>query len=216
MTRLPPSASVTTPQDGAKLHAPSAERNAGFLSTLLQEVAPVKGRAMEIASGTGQHIVRFARTVPQLHWHPTEVEPTRVASIDAHAAEAGLQNLAPTRHLDATTAGWGAKDGPFDLIVLINLLHLIPNPAATTLINEVAQALSLNGLFVLYGPFKRGGTLTSEGDARFDAELRAADPTIGYKDDDWILSHLTGAGLTVDTPREMPANNLAFLARSPH
>ena len=47
---------------------------------------------------------------------------------------------------------------------------------------------------------------------QFDADLRAADPQIGYKDDQWMRHTLTVAGLTVKDVRDMPSNNLAFIA----
>jgi hypothetical protein len=210
MTRLPPSASIANPLTGGRLHAPSAERNAPAIVDLLRDVAPASGRALEIASGTGQHVLALATALPQLQWHPTEVEPARIASIDAYAAQAGLPNLNPAQYLDATAPGWGATHSPYDLIHLGNLLHLIPEPAAHTVLTEAADALA--GTLVLYGPFRRAGLLTSDGDAQFDAELRGADPAIGYKDDVWVSTVLESAGLSV-TVREMPANNLAFIAR---
>lgn len=213
MARLPPSASVAAPQDGEKLHAPAAARNADHICALLQDHAPKAGHALELASGTGQHIVRFAADLPALHWHPSEIDPVRRASIDAYAAEAALPNIAPALPLDATAPGWGARAHPMDLVVLINLLHLITIAAAHTLITEVGRALGPDGVLMLYGPFRRQGVLTSDGDARFDAELRAADPAIGYKDDLEIAAWLRDAGVVALQIVEMPANNLAFIAR---
>lgn len=105
-----------------------------------------------------------------------------------------------------------SQSHPFDLIHLGNLLHLISQPAARTLLSEAAKALAPSGTLTLYGPFMRAGRLTSDGDAKFDVELRAADPAIGYKDDTWINEVLTSAGLIL-TIRDMPANNLAFVAK---
>jgi hypothetical protein len=211
--KLPPSASVAHADTGAKLVAPAAERNAGVLLTLLRDHAPASGTALEIASGTGQHISAFAAAFPALHWHPTDVDAARLASIDAYVADAGLSNVAQARFLDATTPGWSAAHQDNNLILLINLTHLISTPAAQTLITEAALALSASGTFILYGPFKRNGQLTSAGDARFDAELRDADDTIGYKDDLDILRWLGDAGFANVTPVPLPANNLAFVAR---
>ena len=211
--KLPSSASVATAQEGAKLHAPAAARNANALSELLLTHAPSQGSALEIASGTGQHITAFASAMPTLQWYPTEIDSARRASIDAYVKEAELTNVAPATALDATAPGWGIRHGPQDLIVLINLLHLISPPQTTTLITEASAALAPNGTLILYGPFKRTGVLTSEGDARFDADLRSADPAIGYKDDLDIIRLLGDADLTLENIVAMPANNLAFVAR---
>lgn len=209
---LPPSASVAHALAGTKLHAPSADRNADALCTLLQNHAPRAGKALEIASGTGQHMVRFAAVLPDLIWQPTDVASDRLRSIDAYVADAAAPNVASAQMLDATRPGWHQTHGDNALILLINLLHLISTPQASTLIAEAAKALTGGGALILYGPFKRDGALTSTGDAQFHADLIGADPAIGYKDDVDVLSWLTQAGLSV-TSQDMPANNLAFIAR---
>ncbi len=209
--RLPPTASVATPLDGARLHAPSAERNAPALCDLLLAHAPAHGAALEIASGTGQHVAVFAAALPGLDWQPTDPDPIRRASIDAYAA--GAANIRPAVALDATAPGWGVAHHPRDLIVLVNLLHLIPDARAAVLVTEAATALAPGGVVILYGPFTRGGRFTSDGDARFDAELRRADPAIGYTDDALLRDWLTDSGLNRIDTVEMPANNLAFVAR---
>lgn len=213
--RLPPSASVAESTGGDRLFAPAAARNLAPLSALLDAQAPKTGRALEIASGTGQHVVAFAKQFPGLSWHPSDIDTARRASINAHAKEAALPNIAPALPLDATQPGWSADHNSFDLILLINLLHLISTPAVQTLITEAAAALAPDGRLILYGPFKREGQLTSPGDKRFDAELRAADPAIGYKDDLDLARWLSDAGLSPIDTQDMPANNLAFIARKP-
>lgn len=210
---LPPSASVATPVEGVKLFAPSAERNAQTLCDLLRANAPQSGRALEIASGTGQHIARFAAALPDLHWQPSDIDPARLKSIDAYVQDATCPNVAPAVLLNAAQPGWGTAHQGLSLIVLINLLHLILEPDARTILTEAAQALAPDGTLILYGPFARDGKLTSAGDARFDAELRGADPAIGYKDTRDIMLWLRAAGLNVKAPCDMPANNLAFIAR---
>lgn len=212
---LPPMASVAHPAEGAKLHAPSAERNAGPITDALCRIAPQAGRALELASGTGQHVVAFARAMPGLAWQPTEIDPARRASIDAHAAEAGLPNLHPALPLDATEPGWGAAHAGQDLIVLVNLLHLISTPEAQTLIREAGRALAPGGCLALYGPFLREGRATSEGDARFHASLAAQDPAIGYKDVADVNGWIVAGGLRDPEIEAMPANNLLLVARSP-
>lgn len=212
MTRLPLSASIATAVGAGKLHAPSATRNLSVITALLRDVAPSQGRALEIASGTGQHINALAKALPQIDWFPTEIAPDRIVSIDAYGAAEPLDNLHPARMLDATKKGWSATQPHFNFIHLGNLLHLITQPAAHTLLREVSLALTPAGTFTLYGPFLRSGVHTSDGDAQFDAELRAADPDIGYKDDAWVTDVLTSAGLTLRIV-DMPANNLAFIAK---
>ncbi len=210
---LPDAASVAASLGDGRLHAPSAARNLGAITDVLRAHGPKSGSALEIASGTGQHIVGFAGALPGVIWHPSDVDAARRASVDAWAREAGLRNLRPARDLDATTSGWGAGAGPQDLIYLGNLLHLISTPEARTLINEVVAALAPEGCFILYGPFLRNGATTSEGDAAFDASIRAADPELGYKNDRDLSAWLVQAGLARIQRVDMPANNLCFIAR---
>lgn len=209
---VPPTASVVAAAEGDKLHAPAAARNADALCALLRTHAPARGNALELASGTGQHVVVFAQALPGLTWQPTEIEEARLRSINAYVAEASLRNVAPARTLDATRAGWADDVGPQDLVLLINLLHLIPAEDAKTLIAEAARSLSGDGRLLVYGPFMQDGALTSEGDRSFHASLTAHDPQIGYKDAEDVRGWMSEAGLHPVPPIRMPANNLALLA----
>ena len=210
---LPDTASVATPDGDGKLFAPSADRNADFIVALVRERAPTHGRALELASGTGQHVVTLARAMPDMHWHPTDIDISRRASIDAYVRDANLSNVAPASELDATRAGWSATNTGYDLILLVNLLHLISAAEAQTVIREAAKALAPSGMLIVYGPFMRDDELTSEGDAAFHASLQAQDPEIGYKSDFDVLDWGVDAWLDVADVVEMPANNLALCWR---
>ncbi|MEX0280075.1 MAG: DUF938 domain-containing protein [Arenibacterium sp.] len=212
--RSPPSrASIASTASGsAKMNAPAAERNASVIVELVASVAPHSGRALELASGTGQHVVHLARQLPNLTWQPSEVDPTRLASINAYVEESNSGNIRPPVPLDATAPGWATQHSGFDVILLVNLLHLISESEAKTLISEAGSAASQTGILMLYGPFKRDGKLTSEGDQRFHDSLVSEDPEVGYKNDRDVLGWLQEAGFAKVEVVEMPANNLAFCA----
>ena len=200
------------PDSDGQLFAPAAARNVDAIGDLLARVAPARGAALELASGTGQHVTAFAARLPDLDWQPTEIDATRRAGIDARVSASGLGNIAPAIPLDATAPGWGAAHGDKALILLSNLLHLVSDAEAETLIGEAAAALAPGGVFVLYGPFMRNGALTSEGDVSFHASIQRQDAEAGYKDDGWVADRLAAAGLALRETAEMPANNLAFVA----
>ena len=210
--KLPPNASVAQAQEGDKMHAPAAARNAQAIIDLLSRIAPASGTALELASGTGQHVVQFAKALPHLTWQPTEVAADRLKSIAAYRAEAGIDTLLPPLPLNATSPGWGAKHA-VDLIVLINLAHLIGVAELKTLLGEVGMALQPGGQFVLYGPFMRDGQLISDGDRSFHATLTASDPEIGYKNTVDVAAWMADEGLDLTESIEMPANNLALIAK---
>ncbi|TCP39897.1 DUF938 domain-containing protein [Rhodovulum marinum] len=212
---LPDSASVATPGTDGRMHAPSAARNAEAICAVIAARGPATGRALEIASGTGEHAVRIAACQPQLAWQPSDIDPERRASIDAWASHSGLANIRPVIALDACTPGWATAHSGFDLIFASNILHLIGRAEAETLIREAAAALTPGGVLMIYGPFRRADGFASEGDAAFHASLTAQDPAIGYKSSDEVAEWMRTAGLAVEPPAEMPANNLTQIARKP-
>lgn len=199
--------------DDARLCAPAAQRNADAIAALIAHHGPATGHALELASGTGQHVAHFAQALPGLTWQPSELDAARHASITAWTDS--LANVRPVIVLDATAEGWSGRHNGYDLILVVNLLHLIDTPGARVLIAEAAAALAARGRLILYGPFLRDGETTSESDAKFHASLTAADPRIGYKDDFEMVDLLHGAGLQLVDLVEMPANNLSFVAEKP-
>ena len=208
---LPDTASVAHSAENGKLHAPSAARNVDAIIHAMQEFVPASGKALEIASGTGEHIIRFAAAFPAVTWQPTDVDPDRLTSIAAWRAEVKLPNILAPILLDATTSGW-ARDADLDLIILSNLLHLISVTEAATVITESAKALNSGGVFLIYGPFMRDTEFASEGDRRFHESLHGQDPDIGYKSFQSVQDIQRGAGLKTQNPIEMPANNLMLVA----
>lgn len=200
--RLPDSGAAVTP-DGRR-HAPSAERNAGPILAVLRRVIRPGARVLELASGTGQHAAAFAPAL-KADWQPTDVDAGNFGSITAWAGDVAR----PPRLLDACAPGWAAGE-EWDAILAVNLLHLVPAEGAAVLIDEAARALAPGGRLAIYGPFLRGGKPTSPGDAAFDADLRAQDARLGYKDLGWVMERTARAGLGGEVV-PMPVNNLMLI-----
>jgi len=117
----------------------------------------------------------------------------------------------PPLELDVTATEWlteGATEGVFDGILCCNLTHVAPWPVTEGLMRGAARVLAETGALWLYGPFLRDGRATSEGDARFDATLRARDPALGLRDLDDVTRLAAGEGLRLSDRVDMPANNL--------
>lgn len=197
-------------EDG-RLSAPAALRNRDALTQALAQLEP-HGTALEIASGTGEHIIRFAPAMPHLMWQPTDPDPARRASITAWLKAEPSTTIAAPIALDACAPGWAAQHGTYDLIFLANLLHLVPAAAAQTCLQEMAKALKPGGRAIVYGPFLRDGKTTSDGDAAFDARLKVENLGAGYKDLAWVHDIWAKAGLTPTPSQQMPANNLLLTA----
>lgn len=208
---LPDSPHLKDQMGDGRLHAPSAARNQEPIAEVLAQVLPERGDVLELASGTGQHICAFAARWPDLTWQPSDVEDERLHSIRAWGRAAGLANLRDVIRLDAVS-GWGTLARGYDFIYVVNLLHLISDDQAAGVLTGMAGALKPGGRVMIYGPFSDNGTFRSEGDASFHASLRSEDAAIGYKDSQWVLSQLEGAGLCALTEQQMPANNLILQA----
>lgn len=198
-----------------RMFAPYAERNKIPIFDVLNEVFPKHAEVLEIASGTGQHGVHFATERPDWTWQPSEIDPERIKSINAYRDAAQLPNLVAAISVDISRADWPNTINHCDGIFLSNLLHLVPDATVNSFLRGAAQLLNRSGTLAIYGPFMRGGELTSDGDAQFHATLQSQDPDIGYKDDFDIIELIEECWLEMVHVIEMPANNLFLIARKP-
>ncbi len=219
MTPDGPTYSDKADYSDGRLNAPSAMRNCAALTKTLASIATTgshsdgtwSGTALEIASGTGQHVIHFAPAMPHLMWQPSDPNPERRASIAAWIQTEPSPNILSPIALDACSPGW-SSDTKYDFIFVANLLHLVPVSLAQTCLQEMALALPPGGRAAVYGPFLRYGKTTSKGDAEFHARLQVENPGAGYKDLSWVHSIWTDAGLRPSPPIKMPANNLLLIA----
>ncbi|KIP13027.1 MULTISPECIES: DUF938 domain-containing protein [Burkholderia] len=206
----------TTPDDPSmRLSAPAAERNRGPILDVLRRVLPARGDVLEIASGTGQHVVHFAAGLPGLHWRPSDPDAQARRSIAAWIAQAGLSNVDAPLAFDVRDAAW-----PFaalDAIVCINMIHIAPWACAEALFAGASRVLRPGGVLVLYGPYRREGRHTAPSNAAFDAQLRSRDPSWGVRDLETVVALGLDRGLDCIEVVEMPANNLSVVFRRlPH
>ncbi|MGE0546990.1 MAG: DUF938 domain-containing protein [Kofleriaceae bacterium] len=188
-----------------KREAPAAERNKAPLAEVLGRVLPPRGHVLEVASGTGQHVVWFARALPALVWQPSDVDADNLASIAAWTAEAALPNVLPAIALDATVERWPVERA--DAVICSNMIHIAPWAAAVGLFTGARRALPPLGRLCVYGPFRFDGVFLASSNAAFDDSLRQRDPRWGVRDvvelDELARSH----GLRRIETIAMPANN---------
>ncbi|CAN0627332.1 conserved protein of unknown function [Burkholderia multivorans] len=198
-----------------RLSAPAAERNRGPILDVLRRVLPASGSVLEIASGTGQHVVHFAQGLPALHWQPSDPDAHARRSIAAWIAYTGLPNVAEPLAFDVRDAGWPLAT--VDAIVCINMIHIAPWAAAEALFAGASRVLRPGGVLVLYGPYRRAGQHTAESNEAFDAQLRSRDPAWGVRDLEAVVALGLDAGLDCIEVVGMPANNLSVVFRRvPH
>jgi SAM-dependent methyltransferase len=193
-----------------KHHAPATERNREPIRLVLARELPASGAVLEIASGSGEHAVAFARAFPGVTWQPTDPDERALASIAAWRAEAALPNLAPPLQLDVT-APWPAVRA--DAMVCINMVHIAPWDAALALFAGAGRLLAPGALLFMYGPYRFGGAFTSPSNEAFDASLRARDPRWGVRDVDDLGAAAAEHGLALRDTVALPANNHALVFR---
>lgn len=192
-------------------HSPAAERNAAPIIEALRDVLPSSGVLLEIASGTGQHAVRFARAFPGLTVQPSDADPERVAAIATRIENAGLPHLRKPLVLDVTVRPWPVERP--DAVACINMVHISPWEATLALLDGAGSVLPPGGPLVLYGPFIREGVETAPSNLAFDRDLKRRDPRWGLRDLGLVATEARGRGFGDPDVREMPANNLAVTFR---
>jgi hypothetical protein len=194
-----------------RLVSPSAERNRAPISEVLSQVLPERGVILEISSGTGQHVVHFARAMPNLIWQPSERDDDCLRSIVAWLSVEQLPNVRPPLHLDVSASPWPITSAA--ALVCINMIHIAPWSAAQALFRGGEGLLSGGGVVCLYGPFRRQGRHTSPSNEAFDELLRRQDPDWGVRDLDEVARLADTAGFDLLQTHEMPSNNLTVVFR---
>lgn len=194
-----------------KRHAPAAGRNREPIAAVLTEELPATGLVLEVASGTGEHAVHFARTFPALAWQPSDPAPDSRASIEAWRKEAGLVNLLPPIALDAAVSAWPVARA--DAVLCINMVHISPVAATEGLVAGAAGLLAAGAPLVLYGPWIEAGVETVSSNLAFDAVLKERDPQWGLRSVEWLDGLAARHGFDCARRVAMPANNLTLVYR---
>ena len=99
-------------------------RNRDFILGILRDVLPTKGVILEIASGSGEHIVHFARHLPNLVFQPSDREPDALQSVAAWVKATRVTNVRAPMVLDASQSPWPIASA--DGIICINMVHISP------------------------------------------------------------------------------------------
>lgn len=199
------------PSSGARRSAPAALRNREPIADVLKDWLPASGTVLEIASGTGEHAVHFARAFPSLQWQPSDMNPDALRSIAAWRKQAGLPNLLEPVALDAALAQWPIAHA--DAIVSINMVHISPWRSAVGLLDGAERLLAPGAPLILYGPWLADDLETAPGNIAFDADLKRRDPEWGLRRVEDFTAAADARGFAFVQRRPMPANNMMLLFR---
>lgn len=194
-----------------KRQAPAAARNVGPIGEVLTDWVPHAGTVLEIASGTGEHALAFARIFPDLDWQPSDRDPQALASIAAWREEHGTPNLLPPIVIDAATTPWEVSRA--DAILTINMAHISPWASTIGLLDEAERLLGKGAPLIFYGPWLSGDIDTASSNLAFDESLRSRDARWGLRRVESLVEEAHKRGFGLAEKRAMPANNLMLLLR---
>jgi SAM-dependent methyltransferase len=201
-----------------RLDATAFHRNHEPIWSVLQRyLAAETGDVVEAGSGTGQHVVYFARHTPDIVWWPSDFNEQHLKSIAAWRGHSGLGNVRPPQRIDLSDPAWclaphdGSGPGRLLAIFCANVIHIAPWRVAEGLFAGAGRLLRADGWLFLYGPFKRDGAHTAVSNAVFDSSLRDNNPEWGVRDIAELEKLAMAAGLHLVEIAEMPANNLVLV-----
>jgi hypothetical protein len=191
------------------LRSPAAERNKQPILEAIAGVLPASGTVLEIASGTGQHVLHFANAHPSLSWQPSDPDPALLESIRLHRAAAIHGNVLEPLQLDVLERPWPLEHAA--AIVCINMIHIAPWAATAGLFAGAAALLHAGSPLILYGPFRMDGRHTAPSNAAFDENLKARNPDWGVRDLERVTESAEQCGFSLAATTAMPANNLTVV-----
>jgi predicted O-methyltransferase YrrM len=186
------------------LFAVSAQRNTAPILEVLRREFRDAGDVLEIGSGTGQHAVAFAAELRHLHWHTSDLDENH-AGIRAWLAHAQLDNVVAPLTLDVRDAT--LEPASFDAVFSANTAHIMGIDAVQRMFSLVGDALRVDGVFCLYGPFRTGGAFNTSSNEEFDAGLRQRDPAMGVRDLETLDEFGARCGLHRQRLYAVPSNN---------
>jgi SAM-dependent methyltransferase len=198
-----------------RLDAAAFHRNHQAIWAVLQGfLAGKSGDVVEAGSGTGQHVVDFARQTPGITWWPSDLNERHLKSIAAWREYSGLPNIRSPLRIDLSDPAWCSEmhdgSGPGKLLAVFcaNVIHIAPWRVAEGLVAGAGRTLRRDGRLFLYGPFKRHGKHTAISNAVFDSSLRDTNAEWGVRDIEALERLAASSGLALIEISKMPANNL--------
>ena len=193
--------------------ARSVARNSGPILEVLKKHFSRVRRVLEIGSGTGQHAVCFAPSLPNAEWQTSDVDAA-LPGICSWLDAARLPNLPPALALDVN-GPWPVRprDERYDAAFTANTLHIISWPEVQRLFTGLKDVLTADALLAVYGPLNYNGAFTSDSNRAFDESLKRQSPTSGIRDFEAVDALAASIGFELIADHAMPANNRMLVWR---
>ncbi|MEM7400856.1 MAG: DUF938 domain-containing protein [Pseudomonadota bacterium] len=191
-----------------KQYSESCEQNKAPILEVLKQVFHDSKNTFEVGSGTGQHAVYFAKHLPHLTWHPSDLKEN-LLGIQAWLHDASLENVKPPIEFDVLSPP--VNLGRFDAVFTANSLHIMSWSMVQAFFQVVSNLLEQQGKLLVYGPFSYQGAHTSLSNERFDLYLKQRNPDSGVRDFVDVDQLAKNEGLELVEDYAMPANNRSLL-----
>lgn len=219
ITRKLFTSSIFSCKPGTKLRNLSADRNCQPILNVLKQVLNntngVRGKLLEISSGTGQHAAYFAQHFPNICFYPTEFNQSMIGSIRAFLMDVHTNNIREPIIVDVRKphTQWDQRlydeNGceEFDYILNINMIHITAFECTEALFRNAGNLLKNDGLLITYGPYAVNGVLVPESNINFDNYLRSQNPDWGVRDIADLQNIAANYQIVFEKSFDMPANN---------
>lgn len=192
-----------------RLFYPATMRNRDAILSILENTLPPQGTVLEIASGSGEHVIHFAKAFPGITWQPSDLEEDCLKSIQAWIEHTALNNVQSPLALDTTRNNWPTVN--LDAILCINMVHISPWEATVGLMKKAGSFLNQGGVLYLYGPYKQKGQHTASSNVSFEGWLKDKDERFGVRHMEEVEALANDNGLKLSQIIDMPANNFSLV-----
>lgn len=187
------------------------ERNKEPILEVLRRVLPPRGKVLEVASATGQHIAHFADALRGHIWQPSDYSDEHLQNLEARRKHVQLANLLAPIRLDVTQLPWPIED--VDAVYNANMIHISPWRTTLGLFAGAAAILAPGAPLVTYGPYVIDGQHTSESNVAFDESLRKKNLEWGVREVNEVAQVAAEQGFGLEQRVAMPANNFTLIWR---
>ena len=188
---------------------PSTFRNRVPILSILKKHLPLKGKVIETASATGEHIVFFAKEFPGLQWYPSDKSDKFFWAIKKRSGS--LHNIEDPTCIDLTTTCYIQSKPKFHALLNINMIRIAPWEACRGLFKLSNKIILKNGLVFLYGPFKENGKKLANTNNEFDTQLKSQNSSWGIRLLEDVVMVAEEFGFTFLRKYKMPTNNLSIV-----
>ena len=190
-------------------YSPAADKNKSPILSVLSNYLRDADRVFEIGSGSGQHAIYMAASLPTIGWQPSDcasVLPLLTKNIETY----GTPNLSPPWEFNLESLS-SLEKIEVDCVYAANVMHIVSESLGENLIRWAGSALSQNGYMILYGPFTYDGQFTTQSNRDFDFWLKSRDPNSGVRSYEWVTELASAAKLSLVNDHGMPANNQCLI-----